>query len=79
MREDGNDVRFEAHNGLKSDIAPCPFCANNGSQMPARRNVKRSDFQCEEAGVPRSSSLQQNASQPLRLRNHNKVDRRGIF
>ena len=53
--------------------------ANNGSQMPARRNVKRSEFQCEEAGVPRSSSLQQNASQPLRLRNHNKVDRRGIF
>src|SRR5258706_7175341 len=21
------DVRFEAHCGLKSDIAPCPFCA----------------------------------------------------
>src|SRR5258708_40360692 len=26
------DVRFAAHNGLKSDIAPCPFCAaNSGS------------------------------------------------
>ena len=24
MREDGNHVRFEAHYGLKSDIAPCP-------------------------------------------------------
>jgi hypothetical protein len=22
------DVRFAAHNGLKSDIAPCPFCAD---------------------------------------------------
>jgi len=25
------DVRFCALNGLKSDIAPCPFCANIGS------------------------------------------------
>src|SRR5258708_21361423 len=24
------DVRFCAHNGLKSDIAPCPFCATTG-------------------------------------------------
>src|SRR5258706_1924354 len=24
------DVRFASHNGLKSDIAPCPFCANSG-------------------------------------------------
>jgi hypothetical protein len=31
MREDGNDVRFEAHYGLKSDIAACPKSANFGS------------------------------------------------
>jgi hypothetical protein len=24
------DVRFSAHNGLKSDIAPCPKSTNNG-------------------------------------------------
>jgi hypothetical protein len=24
MRKDGNDVRLDAHSGLKSDIAPCP-------------------------------------------------------
>src|SRR5450759_3455335 len=27
-------VRLCAHNGLKSDIAPCPLCANNGSGQP---------------------------------------------
>ncbi len=26
------DVRFSANNGLKSDISPCPFGANNGSR-----------------------------------------------
>ncbi len=30
MREDDNDVRFEAHYGLKSDIAPRPKSATSG-------------------------------------------------
>ncbi len=34
MREDGNHVRFEAHYGLKSDIAPCPKSAISGSRTP---------------------------------------------
>src|SRR5258708_845636 len=30
------DVRFDAHSGLKSDIAPCPLCANSGHHgLPA--------------------------------------------
>jgi hypothetical protein len=29
MTQTENDVRFEAHSGLKSDIAPSPFSANN--------------------------------------------------
>jgi hypothetical protein len=73
------DFRYTLDSGHRLPAWACPKGANTGSQMPARRNVKRSEFQCEEAGVPRSSSLQQNASQPLRLRNHNSVDRRGIF
>jgi hypothetical protein len=28
MMESGKDVRFRAHDRLKSDIAPCPFCAD---------------------------------------------------
>jgi hypothetical protein len=28
-------VRFAAHNGLKSDIAPCPFRARLGHQLSA--------------------------------------------
>jgi hypothetical protein len=27
------EVRFAAHNGLKSDIAPCPFCVHE-TDMP---------------------------------------------
>jgi hypothetical protein len=29
------DVRFGAHNGLKSDIAPCPKSAKGGSRSPS--------------------------------------------
>jgi hypothetical protein len=28
-------VRFAAHNGLKSDIAPCPKCANSDQRTTA--------------------------------------------
>ena len=30
MKEARDDVRFCSHNGLKSDIPPCPLCATNG-------------------------------------------------
>src|SRR5258708_20868081 len=38
MTKAGNDVRFEAHYGLKSDIAPCPKSANkrHRSRMAAQ-------------------------------------------
>jgi hypothetical protein len=31
MREDGNDVRFDANSGLAPDSAPCPKSAINGN------------------------------------------------
>ena len=33
------DVRFEAHWGLYSDIAPCPLSAINGHQQAANNRI----------------------------------------
>ena len=45
-RQGCGDVRYEAHSGLKSDIAPCPKSAKNGSSHPLSllRTQKRATY-----------------------------------
>src|SRR6266478_8736784 len=55
MREDGNDVRFFAHNGLNSDITPCPFRAKTGSDKPY--SITSSARARRDAGTSRPSDF----------------------
>jgi hypothetical protein len=43
------NVRFGAHNGLKSDIAPCPKSAINGSQ--AHYSITSSARSSSDGGI----------------------------
>ena len=38
------NVRFGLHNGIKSDIAPCPKSATNGSEADAIASKALNDF-----------------------------------
>ena|ERR1700682_3789046 len=51
------DVRFGAHSGLKSDIAPSPKSANNGSGQPFDGNLFSTADSDAKNGAPPPSTL----------------------
>ena len=58
QRSASPNVRFEAHNGLKSDIAPCPKSANTGSSHTIRSARGRSPGRDVKLGPGRQGRIE---------------------
>jgi hypothetical protein len=60
------DVRFCAHNGLKSDIAPCPRCANK--RLMHRNNYKLYSITSSAWAISDRPTINVLGPQPIRCR-----------